>query len=94
MKTSKETRVRLRTLLEKASLGPWKTGTHAQDAARIEGPVADGSLCPGFVIFDEGGHTDEDAALIAESRNALADLLDDLDKLETWETDNRPRTRE
>lgn len=84
VKTSKETRARLRELLGLASPGPWKIGEHAMNRAEITGPLPPDTSPPWtpFKIFDEGGHTEDDAALIAESRNALEDLLDDLDELE------------
>ena len=55
-----------------ATPGPWEAD---YGAAAISGPN-------GFAIYDEGGHSEEDAAFIVAARNSFLALIDRIRLLE------------
>jgi len=62
----------IRERAERAMPGPWVTrGNHPIDECVIESKSNDN-----FCIYDEGGHTKEDADFIANARQDIPALLD------------------
>lgn len=66
---------RLRELLEKATPGEWEACEEAIGA--INGP----DCLVALIAMHQGSVNETDAALIAESRNALPGLLDEIERL-------------
>lgn len=64
----------IRERAEKASPGPWATSDDMTWDTTVRGPS--------MTIYDEGGHTREDADFIAHSRQDIPALLAHIEQLE------------
>lgn len=85
MTITKEERARLRELEAKATPGDW-TGDRHDGTVKYSILSATGGVVTIGRWDDDGSflgfQTDEDAALVIRSRNALIPLLDEIDRLE------------